>query len=155
MRVAAKAAEIIGAAFFFGMFAMFIVGVFMRYVLGRPLTWNDEVCVILLLWSMFWSAAFVVRDDEQVTFDIVYQPVSAGAKRAMGIAGALLCAAIFAAALPATFSYIGFLWREITPALQIRLDYVYSCFALFLAAATLRLLLRGGRLFGRDWTALI
>ncbi len=155
MRVLGKAAEAIGAAFFFGMFAMFIVGVFMRYALGRPLTWNDEVCVILLLWSMFWSAAFVVRDEEQVTFDIVYQPAPPGAKRAMGIAGAVLCAAIFAAALPATFSYVAFLWREITPALQIRLDYVYSCFALFLAAATLRLLLRGGRLFGRDWTALI
>jgi len=50
----------------------------------------------------------------------------------VGVALALL------AALPKLWNYISFLWRERTPALQWRLDYVYACFALFIAAAALR-----------------
>lgn len=148
---AAAAAEAAGVALFAAMFAMFIAGVAMRYAVGQPLTWSDEVCVVLLLWSTFWAASFVVRLGEHVTFDILYEAAAPRGRRIMALAAALGFGALLLAALPATYGYVAFLWRETTPTLRLRLDYVYACFPLFLAVIGLRLLWRGQALARRDW----
>lgn len=150
-RGAAAAAEAIGVALFAAMFATFIAGVAMRYAAGRPLTWSDEICVVLLLWSTFWAASFVVRIGEHVTFDILYEAAAPRWRRVMALAATLGFGALLLAALPATYGYVAFLWRETTPTLRLRLDYVYACFPLFLAVIGARLLWRGGRLARRDW----
>lgn len=148
---AAAAAEAAGVALFAAMFAMFIAGVAMRYAVGQPLTWSDEVCVVLLLWSTFWAASFVVRLGEHVTFDILYEAAAPRGRRIMALAAAFGFGALLLAALPATYGYVAFLWRETTPTLRLRLDYVYACFPLFLAVIGLRLLWRGQALARRDW----
>jgi len=148
---AISAAEAVGVALYAAMFATFIAGVVMRYAAGRPLTWSDEFCVVLLLWCTFWAAAFVVRLEEHVTFDILYMAAAPRWRRAMAIAAALGFAALLLIALPATYGYTAFLWRETTPTLRLRLDYVYACFPLFMAVIVVRLLWRGARLSRRDW----
>jgi TRAP-type C4-dicarboxylate transport system permease small subunit len=125
---AAATAEAAGVALFAAMFTMFIAGVAMRYAVGQPLTWSDEVCVVLLLWSTFWAASFVVRLGEHVTFDILYEAAAPQGRRLMAI-----------------------VWRETTPTLRLRLDYVYACFPLFIAVIGVRLLWRGQTLVRRDW----
>jgi TRAP-type C4-dicarboxylate transport system permease small subunit len=150
-RVLAKGAETVGVALFAAMFATFIAGVVMRYAAGRPLTWSDEFCVVLLLWSTFWAASFVVKLADHVTFDILYEAAPVGGRRAMALVAALGFGALILAALPATYGYVSFLWRETTPTLRLRLDYVYACFPLFLAVIGARLLWRGGQLARRDW----
>lgn len=141
----------VGVALFAAMFATFIAGVVMRYAAGQPLTWSDEVCVVLLLWSTFWAAAFVVKLGEHVTFDILYEAAAPRGRRLMALAAALAAGALLLVALPATYGYVAFLWRETTPTLRLRLDYVYACFPLFLAVTGLRLLWRGQTLARRDW----
>jgi TRAP-type C4-dicarboxylate transport system permease small subunit len=148
---AAAAAEAVGVALFAAMFATFIAGVVMRYAAGRPLTWSDEICVVLLLWSTFWAASFIVKLGEHVTFDILYEAARPRGRRLMALAAALGFGALLLAALPATYGYVAFLWRETTPTLRLRLDYVYACFPLFLAVIGARLLWRGGQLARRDW----
>jgi TRAP-type C4-dicarboxylate transport system permease small subunit len=133
------------------MFAMFIAGVVMRYAVGQPLTWSDEVCVVLLLWSTFWAAAFVVKIGEHVTFDMLYAAAAPLGRRLMALAAMLGFGALLLAALPATYGYVAFLWRETTPTLRLRLDYVYACFPLFIAVIGVRLLWRGQSLARRDW----
>ena len=150
-RNAASAAEAIGVALFAAMFATFIVGVAMRYAAGQPLTWSDEVCVVLLLWSTFWAASLVVTLGEHVTFDILYEAAAPRGRRLMALAAAVAAGALILAALPATYGYVAFLWRETTPTLRLRLDYVYACFPLFLAVIGVRLLWRGQALARRDW----
>jgi TRAP-type C4-dicarboxylate transport system permease small subunit len=147
----AAAAEAVGVALFAAMFAMFIAGVAMRYAVGQPLTWSDEVCVVLLLWSTFWAASFVVTLGEHVTFDILHEAAPPGGRRLMALAAALGFGALLLAALPATYGYVAFLWRETTPTLRLRLDYVYACFPLFIAVVGVRLLWRGRSLARRDW----
>ncbi len=148
---AAAAAEAVGVALFAAMFAMFIAGVAMRYAVGQPLPWSDEVCVVLLLWSTFWAASFVVRLDEHVTFGILYEAAPLGGRRLIALAAALGFGALLLAALPATYGYVAFLWRETTPTLRLRLDYVYACFPLFIAVIGVRLIRRGRSLARRDW----
>jgi len=150
-RRAGRAAEAVGVALFAAMFATFIAGVVMRYAAGRPLTWSDEFCVVLLLWSTFWAASFVVRLGEHVTFDILYEAAPRPGRRLMALAAAFGFGALLLAALPAAVGYVAFLWRETTPTLRLRLDYVYACFPLFLAVIGARLLWRGGLLARRDW----
>jgi TRAP-type C4-dicarboxylate transport system permease small subunit len=133
------------------MFAMFIAGVVMRYAVGQPLTWSDEVCVVLLLWSTFWAAAFVVKIGEHVTFEMLHAAAAPQGRRLMALAAMLGFGALLLAALPATYGYVAFLWRETTPTLRLRLDYVYACFPLFIAVIGVRLLWRGQSLARRDW----
>ena len=149
-RALGKGAEAVGVALFAAMFATFIAGVVMRYA-GRPLTWSDEFCVVLLLWSTFWAAAFVVKLGEHVTFAIVYEAAPRGGRRLMALLAAAGFGALLLAALPATYGYVAFLTREVTPTLRLRLDYVYACFPLFLAVIGARLVWRGGQLARRDW----
>jgi TRAP-type C4-dicarboxylate transport system permease small subunit len=148
---AAAAAEAAGVALFAAMFAMFIAGVVMRYAFGQPLTWSDEVCVVLLLWSTFWAASFVVKLGEHVTFDILYEAAPPQGRRIMALLAMLGFGALLLAALPATYGYVAFLWRETTPTLRLRLDYVYACFPLFIAVIGVRLLWRGQSLARGGW----
>lgn len=138
-------------AVFAAIFVIFIFSVAMRYLAQRPLAWADELNIILLLWVMFIGGAFVVRDNEHVAFDIVWQAARPPVRRTMGIVAALAMGGLFLAAFPAIYSYITFLWRERTSVLEWRLDIVYFCFVIFLAAVILRFAGSLVRLCGRDW----
>lgn len=150
-RLLERGAEAVGVALFAAMFVIFVAGVGMRYVAGTPLVWSDEACLLLMLWSTFWAAAFVVPTAEHVGFDIFYSRASPMQRRTMLIVALGGCGALFAYAWPATLDYVLFVWRERTPALRLRLDFVFMCFAIFLGAIALRLLWLTGTLFTRDW----
>lgn len=139
------------AVLFAAIFVVFVVAIAARYVFARPLAWADELNVILLLWLTFWTGAFVTRDREQVAFDLVYERCGPQAKRAMAFTGAVALGLFFLWALPTLWDYVAFLWRERTSVLQWRLDYVYSCFALFIAATVARLLWTAALLCTRRW----
>lgn len=149
------AAELVSAAMFAAIFAIFIAAIAARYLFNRPLPWADELNVILLLWMTFWTGAVVTRDREHVVFDLVYERLGGQGKRTMLLAGALAFGALFAAAFPTIWGYVAFLWRERTSALEWRLDYVYSCFALFVAATVLRLAWNAALLCGRHWRRVV
>jgi TRAP-type C4-dicarboxylate transport system permease small subunit len=116
-----------------------------------PLVWIDELATVLFIWAIFWSAAFVVTIPEHVAFDLVHQMLPLPLRRAVAIAAAALVGVALLAALPKLAGFVAFLWRERTPALQWRLDYVYFCFTLFIAAAGIRFLCRTFQLSTRRW----
>lgn len=142
---------LISALMFGAIVATFGANIVARYVFARPIIWADELVVLLLLWTTFLTAAFVTQEREQVVFDLLYERAGPARRRWMLLAGSALLALILAAALPAIVSYTAFLWRERTNVLELRLDVVYSCFALFIAVLVLRRLVIVARLLGRDW----
>jgi TRAP-type C4-dicarboxylate transport system permease small subunit len=117
-----------------------LLGVVRRYLFGAPLSWSDELAALLFLWAVFCTAAFAVPLREHVAFDLVFDALAPGMRRAVEIVASILVGAALLAALPKTVEFVAFLWRERTAALQWRLDYVYACFPLFLGAAGLRFL---------------
>jgi TRAP-type C4-dicarboxylate transport system permease small subunit len=147
----ARAAELIACALFASVFAVFVYKIVMRYAAHDPIAWADEVSVILFVWVIFWANAFVVGDRQQITFDLVYQLLPQRAKRAAAMARLLLIGGLFAAALPGVVDYILFLWRERTPVLGLRLDLVYACFGLFVAAVGVRAAAGLAGLIGARW----
>jgi TRAP-type C4-dicarboxylate transport system permease small subunit len=139
LRFAESAARLAAAAIVAALFLVLIAGVFARYGLGRPLAWTDELAVVLFIWMVFWTGAFVLATHEHVAFDIVYELAPPRARKALGVLGAAIAVALLFWALPKTVDYVAFLWRERTPVLQWRQDFLYACFPAFIAMAALRL----------------
>jgi TRAP-type C4-dicarboxylate transport system permease small subunit len=144
-------ADWIASAMFAAVFVIFNYKIFTRYFEHDEAVWADEVLVILFIWIIFWANAFLVRDKEQITFDLVYRQAPERMKRWMALARLVLIGGIFLWALPGSIDYLLFLWRERTPVLGLRLDVVYSCFGLFLAAVILRAAATIVKLIGPKW----
>ena len=152
-RPLSKAAEAVCTAAFFAMFALFIAGIVMRYVVSAPLSWTDELIMVIFLWLVFLVDPLVLSEREQVTFDAVYGIVGERARWAIAIIAALVTAGVFIASLPTVLDYVRFLWRERTNALQWRLDWVYACFVVFWCGVILRAAAKFVRLAGPNWRA--
>ena len=133
-----RAAEALCALMFAAVFAIFCYKILRRYLAGDAVAWGDEVCVVLFIWIVFLANAFVVEDKKQIAFDLLIDRLSPRARRRAEIARILLVGGILAAALPGAVDYTLFLWRERTPVLLWRLDIVYACFAIFIAAVIVR-----------------
>ena len=137
-----RGATLVAALMFVCVFVIFIYKIVMRYAVHDAVAWADEVCVVLFVWMIFWANAFVVEDRRQITFDLVVRLLSPPWRRAAAIARLVIIGGLFAWALPGVIDYIAFLWRERTPVLSLRLDFVYACFGLFVIAIVVRSLVQ-------------
>lgn len=138
LRFGRLAAEGVASAMFAAVFVIFCAKIVGRYVEHADLAWADEVLVILFIWIIFWTNAFVLDDRDHVRFDLVTHAVPPRVRRGMGIVRGVLFAGLFLYVAPGTIDYILFLWRERTPVLGLRLDWVYLCFGIFVLTVPLR-----------------
>ena len=141
----------IACAMFAAVFVIFNYKIFTRYFEHDEAVWADEVLVILFIWIIFWAQAFVVREHDQISFDIVVRLLPAQGKRIAALLRNILIGGVFLWALPGSLGYIRFLWREHTPVLNLPLDWVYSCFGIFLVAMIARALFGVRQLLGARW----
>jgi TRAP-type C4-dicarboxylate transport system permease small subunit len=146
-----KGAEFVAVGLFVAMFGAFLLQVFMRYVMNRPLAWTSEACVIFYIWVIFWTSAFLLRERDHVSFSMVYDAARPPARRVMAILWVLAIGAAFAAGFPAMLDFITFMKIDVTPVTRIRFDYVYSVWILFALAVISRSLVSLIRLLGRHW----
>ena len=124
------------------MFGSFILQIFFRYVIREPLGWTLEACLITWLWTVFWGSAFLVRDRDHVRFDILFIMAPKPLRRVMAIISALAISAAFAISFPRVWDYITFMKIESSSILKIRLDYLFSIYAIFAVATIIRYLWR-------------
>lgn len=73
-----SALRLVGILLAAAIFAIVIVAVFMRYVLGGSFSWSEEVPRYLLIWTSFLGAAVGVARDEHIAFDLVYNRLPPG-----------------------------------------------------------------------------
>jgi TRAP-type C4-dicarboxylate transport system permease small subunit len=146
-----QAADHVAAAMFVAVFLIFNYKIFTRYFEHNEAVWADEVLVILFIWIIFWAQSFIVRDKDQITFDLVYRLLPPRGQRVAALARYLLIGGIFLWSLPGSLGYIQFLWREHTPVLNLPLDWVYACFGLFLIAVIVRCAFGIRKLLGARW----
>jgi len=146
-----RRAENVAAGLLAVMFVAFIVQIVFRYFFNFPIGWTSELSVIAWLWLVLWGAAFVVKEREEIRFDLVYGSASRGTRRVMGIIAALSIVILYAASLPATIKYVGFMKVEKTSYLKIPFDWLYSIYVFFLLAVIVRYLwILAHLLRGRD-----
>ncbi|MEX4006104.1 TRAP transporter small permease [Neoaquamicrobium sediminum] len=120
------------------MFLAFMAQVIFRYFLNFPIGWTSELTVIMWLWLVLWGAAFVLREDEEIRFDLVYGSVNPAVRRVMTALFAMALVIIYALSFPAVYDYVTFMKVQSTAYLKIRFDYLFSIYLLFAVAAILR-----------------
>jgi TRAP-type C4-dicarboxylate transport system permease small subunit len=144
-------AELVTAFLFVAMFAAFLLQVFTRYVLNDPIAWTQEFVLIVYIWIVFWCGAFLLREREHITFDMVFISLPPGPRRVLAVILTLITLVAFVAVLPGTIDYVSFMKIERSPVLGIRFDILYSIFAVFAVAVAIGALVRLWRLLGRSW----
>jgi TRAP-type C4-dicarboxylate transport system permease small subunit len=109
-----------------GMFAAFVLQIAFRYLLNWPTGWTNEISVILWIWLVFWGASFVLREEEEIRFDLIFVPAPRNVRRGMIVVSAVALVALYAVSLPAIYDYVAFMRVERTAYLKIRFDCMQS-----------------------------
>lgn len=131
-------AEDVAVALIATMFVSFVLQIGFRYLLNRPLGWTEEVTILCWVWVVLWGAAFILSDDEEIRFDIVYGVVPEPARRAFTVITGIALILLLAISLPATWRYVAFMKREHSASLGMRFDYLYSIYLLFAVACIVK-----------------
>jgi len=146
-----RRAEDIAALMLAVMFAAFLVQIVFRYAFNFPVGWTSELTVVMWLWLVLWGAALVVKESEEVRFDLLYGAVGRRGRIAMAFIASLALLTLYGASLKASYAYVAFMKVEKSSYLKIRMDWLYSIFLLFLVAIIVRYLwLLWQLLRGRD-----
>jgi len=135
-----RRAEDVAAAMLGVMFAAFLVQIVFRYVFNFPIGWSSELTVAMWLWLVLWGAAFVVKESEEVRFDLLTGIVGRRGRIVMAMVAAAALLVLYVASVPATYKYVTFMKVEKASYLKIRMDWLFSIYVLFLVAIIVRYL---------------
>jgi TRAP-type C4-dicarboxylate transport system permease small subunit len=120
------------------MFAAFLLQIVFRYLLNLPIGWTSEISAALWIWLVLFGAAFVLSEDEEIRFDLFYAAARPRTRRAMFLGAAAGLVALYAISFPAVLDYVAFMKVERTAYLEIRFDWLYSIYVVFVVAVIAR-----------------
>lgn len=137
-------------------FCTFIVQIAVRYIVGSEwfsaatggavdaadFGWTVEFILVLWLWIIFWGNAFIVRDNDHVTFDIFYGGASRRARKIMTIFGSVVIVVAMWASIEPTYERMRILRLKSSATLPVKMLDIYAIYFLFLAGVGLRYLWR-------------
>ncbi|MEK9968208.1 MAG: TRAP transporter small permease subunit [Ferrovibrio sp.] len=122
------------------MFFAFILQIIFRYILNLPIGWTNELSSILWLWLVLFGAAFVLREEEEIRFDLIYAAAGPGMRRAMMLVAGGSLLLLYGASLPAVADYVAFMKVEKSAYMKIRFDWLFSIYVIFVVAVLVRYL---------------
>lgn len=142
-------------------FATFILQIAVRYIVGSEwfvsitggvidaadFGWTVEFILALWLWTIFWGNAFVVRDSDHVTFDIIYNSVAPRTRSVLAITGALIIVVALWSSIGPTYDRMKILRLKSSATLPVKMLEIYSIYFVFLAVVGLRYLWRAIEVF--------
>src|SRR5678815_3347090 len=135
-----RRAENVAAGLLAIMFAAFIIQIAFRYLLNFPIGWTSELSVITWLWLVLWGAAFVVRERDEIRFDLIYGSVGRTGRRVMAVVSGVALIALYVLSLPAVVDYVTFMKVQKTAYMHIRFDWLFSIYVVFAVASIVRYL---------------
>jgi TRAP-type C4-dicarboxylate transport system permease small subunit len=135
-----RRAENILAAMLAAMFIAFLLQIVFRYLINLPIGWTNELSVVAWIWLVLWGAAFVLREEEEIRFDLIFGAVGPAARRVMVLVSAAVLVTLYTISFPAVFDYVSFMKVERTAYLKIRFDWLFSIYLVFVVAVIARYL---------------
>ncbi|MCR4264888.1 TRAP transporter small permease [Nitratireductor sp. ZSWI3] len=133
------------------MFLAFLLQVLFRYVLNLPVGWTNELSSMLWIWLVLFGAAFVVREEEEIRFDLLYISAEPRLRRIMFLLSAVVLLFLYGYSFPAVVDYVTFMKVEKSSYLKLRFDWVFSIYIVFVLAVIARYIwLSWKALTGRD-----
>lgn len=121
-----------------GMFVVFLLQIAFRYLFNLSIGWTHEISVALWIWMVLFGSAFVVRESEEIRFDLIWGAAGPSARRAMQVVTSAALIVLFGISLPGVIDYVAFMKVESTAYLKIRFDYLYSIYVVFAVAMIIR-----------------
>lgn len=133
-----RGAEAVLVLMMAAMFVAFILQVVFRYFMNLPVGWTDELCSLVWLWGILWGSSFVLKNREDIRFDMVYSHLPRAARRAFTVLASGSIVLLLLLSLPASWSYVSFMKVEATANFGIPLSWVFSIYIVFVAAMVVR-----------------
>jgi TRAP-type C4-dicarboxylate transport system permease small subunit len=133
-----RRAEDVLTALLLAMFVAFMLQIVTRYVLNAPLSWTAELSTLAWVWGVLWGAGLVLRDEEEIRFDLLYGAMPGGARRVCDAVTGIAVVVVFTWSLPAMVDYVTFMKVERSAYLGIRFDLLYSVYLVFAIAMIIR-----------------
>lgn len=133
-------AENVLAAMLAVMFVAFLLQILFRYVLNWPTGWTNELSAVLWIWIVLWGAAFVLTEQEEMRFDLIYASVGPRTRGTMFLICAASLIILYGISLPAVVDYVTFMKVEKTAYLKLRFDWVFCIYIIFVIAIIIRYL---------------
>ena len=137
-------AEAIAGGMLAAIFLIFLLQILLRYFF-TPAGWTLELIGILWVWVIFFSCAFIVREQDHVKFDIIYLAVPRRVRQIFAlIAAAAIVIGMLFTFLP-TWDYIE--WMKIRKTSTVRNPFtgakipmrdVFSIYAVFILVVAAR-----------------
>ncbi|MFN9091859.1 MAG: TRAP transporter small permease [Alphaproteobacteria bacterium] len=135
---ARQRAENLLAALLAVMFCAFLLQIFTRYVTAAPLSWTSEVSTLAWFWGILCGAALVLRNDEEIRFDLIYSRMPDLIRRAFDFGASGTVSLVFAYSLPTMADYVFFMRVERSAYLGLRMDWAFSVYLIFAVAMIIR-----------------
>lgn len=145
-----KRAEDVSVALIAVMFAAFIAQIVLRYLTDFPIGWTSELTIVCWLWLVLWGAVFIVRDEEEIRFDLIYSSLGRRTRRVVVILTSLALVTLYGISLPAVVDYVTFMKVQKSDYLGIRFDFLFSIYILFAVATIIRQILIGWNVIRRS-----
>jgi len=123
------------------LFVVFVLQIFFRYVLNRPLIWPYEVSIFAFIWTAVLGACFAKRHNAHVVFSLVYDKMNPLGQLIFRVIGNSLIVISFAIALYPTYDYIRFMRVERSVQLKITYDIAFGPYLVFMVLIIGRLVL--------------
>lgn len=133
-----QGADIVAALMLAVMFVSFLITILFRYVLNWPAGWASELSAIMWIWLVLFGAAFILRERDEIRFDIFYSNVNPTLRRVMTVIFSIGIVGLFLVSLPAVYDYVTFMKVQRTSYLRIRYDWLYSIYVVFALAIITR-----------------
>ncbi|HUG62357.1 MAG TPA: TRAP transporter small permease subunit [Methylomirabilota bacterium] len=150
--VFSRFAEGVAAMMMAAMFLTFLLQIAVRYVVGSEwfaarlghvvdasaFGWTLEFCLAMWLWIVFWGNAFIVRERDHVTFDILYLAASPTVRRWLAAIGAAVIVIAFLSSILPTWDKLRILRLKSSATLPVKMLPIYSIYFVFLVAVAAR-----------------
>jgi TRAP-type C4-dicarboxylate transport system permease small subunit len=133
------------------MFVVFVLQIFFRYFLNRPLTWPYEVTIFAFIWTALLGACFARRHAVHVVFGLIYDKMTPKIQLIFRLIANGVIFVAFCIALKPSYEYVMFMEFQKSTVLKIPFHiafFPYVVFVILIIGHTLYdLIIDGKKLF--------
>jgi TRAP-type C4-dicarboxylate transport system permease small subunit len=120
------------------LFIVFVLQIFFRYVLNRPLVWPYEVSIFAFIWTVMLGACYAKRHNVHVKFNLVYDRQKPLVQTIFRIIGNTAIVTAFCIALFPTYKFIQFMRNDRSVDLKIPFDIAFGPYLVFMVIIIVR-----------------
>jgi TRAP-type C4-dicarboxylate transport system permease small subunit len=119
------------------LFIVFLIQIFYRYFIV-PLTWPMELSLFCYLWTILFGVCYAQRDNEHISFSLVYDQVKPKGQLIMRIIANTLLVTSFSIALYPSYKYVNFMGFKKSNVLLIPMNWAYFPFVIMMVILIFR-----------------